>query len=65
MLFRSLEQHRKLVDSLHKNTPAVVPVERVMAFVHAVTNRVLEVIPDARSLSTKPTTSGSPNLERV
>ena len=44
----ALEQHRKLVDSLHKNAAAVVPVERVLAFVHAVTNLVLEVVPDAR-----------------
>ena len=43
-----IEQHRKLVDSLHKNAAAVVPVERVMAFVHAVTSLVLEVVPDVR-----------------
>ena len=47
-LLDALEQRRKLVDSLHKNSAASVPVERVMAFVHAVTNVVLEVVPDVR-----------------
>ena len=36
------------MDSLHKNAAASVPVERVMAFVHTVTNLVLEVVPDVR-----------------
>ena len=44
----AIEQRRKLVDSLHKNATAVVPVERVLAFVHAVTNLTLEVLPDPR-----------------
>ena len=34
--------------SLHQNAAAVVLVERVLAFVHAVTNLVLEVVPDAK-----------------
>ena len=48
LLLDTIEQRRKLVDSLRKNAAAVVPVERVMAFVHAVTNVVLEVVPDVR-----------------
>ena len=48
LLLDTIEQRRKLVDSLRKNATGVVPVERVMAFVHAVTNVVLEVVPDVR-----------------
>jgi hypothetical protein len=36
------------VDSVHKNAAATVPVERVIAFLHTITNLVLEVVPDRK-----------------
>ncbi len=47
-LLDALETRRKLVDSRHRNDRAVVPVERVLAFIAAVTNLVLEVVKDRK-----------------
>ena len=48
LILAAIEQRRKLVDSLHKNAVGVVPVDCVIAFVHTVTNLVLEVVPDVK-----------------
>ena len=47
-LLLAIEQRRKLVDSLHKNAAAVVPVERVMAFLAAVSNILIAAKMDRR-----------------
>lgn len=39
---------RKLVDSVHKNTSAVVPVNTVLAFLHAIVNVTFEFVTDPR-----------------
>jgi hypothetical protein len=50
-LLATINARRKLVDSKHKNTSAVVPVERVLAFMHAMVNLVFEFVTDPRQKS--------------